>query len=716
MRSGGDPPAFQWAPHAERHDKRHAASVQREHARVVEVIVGAELPVGARVRRSHRSFVDRSRSARAGLGAPLLESAPLVMKKTGIFHRVAPLALASTLASCAVDRREFEPDLVAAAGATGSSPRAEAPAPAGTGGAPPAMGGAGSSGTPVVSAPVLPLLANGAACDSAGRCESSRCEATVSGSSVCCALDCADDARCSADGASCAALARAAGQACGTGIACASGLGCMPAGSGSSACCSATCAAGEFCVEGGTRCAEPLRQTGAACTESGECLTGYCDLDRSVCRDNPCAGAIAGSYCARGGQCDAEGSCTFTGMGMVAAGAAHTCAVLTDGNVRCWGSNEFGQLGALLDQPIVGDDELPSETPGLVVTFGARRALQVSGGVGHTCVLLDDGNVRCWGRNLENQLTPTRADGDVFLPAGERAVQVDTGGGHSCALLASGNATCWGFNSSGQCGFGHNLLLTNVELGLIELTEPARMVSTGSADSCALLASGALTCWGRGGAALGYASAGDRPNPVGNVDVGGAVSFVSSGTGSTCAVIEGGFVRCWGEADEGKLGYAHPDDIGLVETPGQAAVLVASNGRALGGNIQLGGGGVVQVEVNIDSGHTCARFSGGAVRCWGDNDSGSLGYGHDVNIGDDETPAQAAQLGPDQLGGDVPLGRGALALAAGGRCAVLNDRSVICWGRNTTGQLGMPALFDAGTPDVTPAALIASGIGPVRIE
>jgi alpha-tubulin suppressor-like RCC1 family protein len=403
-------------------------------------------------------------------------------------------------------------------------------------------------------------------------------------------------------------------------------------------------------------------------------------------------------------------------MGMVAAGASHTCAVLSDGNVRCWGSNEFGELGALLDQPFVGDDETPSQATGLEVSFGGRRAIQVSGGFSFTCALLEDGNVRCWGRNVDNELAPRRADGDVFLPAGERAVQIDTGGTHSCALLASGNVTCWGSNTVGQCGFGHDLPLEDVELGVVELSEPARLVSTGSADACAVLASGGLTCWGRGGAALGYASAGNRRAPLDNVDVGAPVVSVSAGSNTTCAIIEGGFVRCWGTGASGKLGYAHPDDIGLTQTPAQAASLLASNGRPLGGNVPLGGGGVVQVEVNFDSGHVCVRFTGGAVRCWGDNRSGSLGYGHEENIGDDETPAQAAQLGPNQLGGDVPLGRSALALAAGGRCAVLNDRSVICWGRNSFGQLGMPALFDAGTPDVTPAELLASGIGPVRIE
>ncbi len=583
-----------------------------------------------------------------------------------------------------------------------------------------ALPGAGGS-SEVRNVPVISLASNGQSCQTGEACESSRCEATASaGAQVCCALDCPGDARCSADGSRCEPLPRALGQACGEGLGCVAGLACMQAAVGQSVCCASTCQSGEFCVDQGARCAAPLRVTGATCTESGQCISGYCGIDRKVCAVNPCEGVPTGKYCGRGAQCDAAGLCAFTGMGIVSGGSAHTCAVLSNGNVRCWGNNENGELGVLPEQLLIGDapEEIPSQVAGLELSFDGRRAVQVSAGGFHSCALLEDGNVRCWGRNTETQLVPTRQNGgDIFLPRGETAAQIDTGGGHTCALLDSGQVTCWGFNTTGQDGFGHNQPLANADLGIVALPERAKLVTAGAASSCAVLESGALSCWGQGAnGVLGYGEASSRFAPMGNVDVGGPVIYAAIGSRVTCVVITGGFVRCWGDNASGILGYAHAEDIGLLQTPAQAATLTAANGRPLGGDVALGGGGVVQVEVNTDSGHVCARFSGGAVRCWGDNNSGSLGYGHLEDIGDDETPAQAALFGPNQLGGDVPFGQSVLALATGGRCAVLLDRSLICWGRNSQGQLGLPALFPAGTPDLTPLEVIQSGIGPVSIE
>lgn len=633
---------------------------------------------------------------------------------------VLGLALTPLLAGCGVDAREFEAPPLAmfgGAGAAGGSGLGQA----GSGGAPgssviASVAGAGAT-------PVVEVLNTGAACISDDRCESGNCEATaVDGALVCCAGACAADARCRADGLACEPVARLRGESCSESLACAAGLTCAAADAAQNVCCASACNPGEFCVEGGARCLAPLGVAGSPCTEGGQCVSGYCDVDRRVCAANPClAGGIVGSYCGRGSQCDVGGQCTFTAMGMLAAGGAHTCAILSSGGVRCWGENSEGALGALPENADVGDtlDEIPSQVPGLQVTFGTRRAVQVAAGTDHSCALLDDGNVRCWGQASAGQLAPVRTDGDIFLPVGERAVQIDAGGAHTCALLASGGVACWGDNSIGQLGIGTNTpIVPTAAMPAALLTERASYVTAGTSGTCAILEGGGLTCWGGGqNGTLGYAESGNRLAPGANVDVGGAVSYVTAAGQVTCAVITGGFVRCWGGARvEGVLGYGHTDDIGLTETPAQAATLLAANGRPLGGNVQLGGGGVVQVETSLDTGHVCARFAGGAVRCWGNNEAGTLGYGHEEVIGDDETPAEAAQLRPDRLGGDVPFGRTVLALATGGRCAVLNDRSVICWGRNTQGQLGMPALYPDGTPDLTPQELIEQGIGPVSVE
>lgn len=147
----------------------------------------------------------------------------------------------------------------------------------------------------------------------------------------------------------------------------------------------------------------------------------------------------------------------------VALGDAHSCALLDDRTVKCWGKNDHGQLG-LGDTGHRGwnlwqmGDALP------VVPLGA--AVQaIAAGADHSCALLVDGRVKCWGKNDAGQLGQGNTSdlGDqpgelealapVDLGPGEKAVAIDVGT-HSCALLASGGIKCWGSNSAGELGQG----------------------------------------------------------------------------------------------------------------------------------------------------------------------------------------------------------------------------------------------------------------------
>jgi alpha-tubulin suppressor-like RCC1 family protein len=119
------------------------------------------------------------------------------------------------------------------------------------------------------------------------------------------------------------------------------------------------------------------------------------------------------------------------------------------------------------------------------------------------------------------------------------------------------------------------------------------------------------------------------------------------------------------------------------------------------------GGGVVQLTQIADSRAVCARFRGGAVRCWGQNDKGQLGYGHSETLGAKYTPdeLQFRPAGERIAGGDVPLPGSTLVLAEGGRCALLVDGALYCWGDNEDGELGLPAEFPAGSKTRTPAEM-----------
>ena len=160
-------------------------------------------------------------------------------------------------------------------------------------------------------------------------------------------------------------------------------------------------------------------------------------------------------------------------------------------------------------------------------------------------------------------------------------------------------------------------------------------VSVGNDQTCALLESGNVRCWGIGiYGRLGYGntnSIGDDETPasVGDVNVGAPVAQIATGE-NTCARLTNGNVRCWGRADNG-LGYMNEETIGDNETPASA------------GDVNIGAS-VAQVAVGRY--HVCAVLTSGALRCWGAGYVGQLGYGNTKFIGDNETPASA---------GDVPV-------------------------------------------------------------
>jgi alpha-tubulin suppressor-like RCC1 family protein len=443
-------------------------------------------------------------------------------------------------------------------------------------------------------------------------------------------------------------------------------------------------------------------------------------------------------------------------MGRVAAGTRHTCAIRDNGNVRCWGSNDSGQLGADIELPFVGDDEDPARVSNLEIDFG-RDVVQVTAGFGHTCVLFEgeDGKVRCWGRVVGDQTLGTVVGllgtddvelnrlgfvnplmtGDVRLS--EPAVQISAASGdaHTCALLASGKVSCWGINDRGQCGIGNrsasvggasNEVLPTIDLDPNDPDMRAVQVSAGDGHTCALLSKGGrVTCWGLGSnGRLGYGDNSDRLAPRDSVAIGEPALQIAAGSGHTCALLERGRVRCWGDNTDGVLGYGHDVDIGDDETPEQAVTMLRSpnSSAVLGGDARIGGAGVVQITAVADTNAMCARFASGVVRCWGQNGRGQLGYGHTETLGA-QFPPEALyyrSIGTHFAGGDVPLGGLAVALAGGGRCALVRPEgaststarsSLYCWGTNSDAQLGLPAAFTIGSHTRTPVEL-----GPVFWE
>jgi alpha-tubulin suppressor-like RCC1 family protein len=205
-----------------------------------------------------------------------------------------------------------------------------------------------------------------------------------------------------------------------------------------------------------------------------------------------------------------------------------------------------------------------------------------------------------------------------------------------------------------------------------------RTVVAGANHTCALLATGAIRCWGSGtNGRLGYnatTSVGDGIGPAinsaGDVPLGASAVQISAGNGHTCAVLSTGAVRCWGVGGSGQLGYNNTLNVG--DSAG-TSILAA-------GDVPLGGS-AKQVAAGFL--HTCALLVGGTVRCWGSGANGPLGYNNGASVGDGVGIAITAA-------GDVPLGGTATQITAGNTvsCALLTTGAVRCWGFGGGGVLG----------------------------
>ncbi|MCP9955542.1 RCC1 domain-containing protein [Actinomadura madurae] len=358
----------------------------------------------------------------------------------------------------------------------------------------------------------------------------------------------------------------------------------------------------------------------------------------------------------------------------VATGALHSCAVLVDGGVVCWGQNRFGVLGSGAQDGAnvsIGDDETPADVPvggDIMVDLGRNRtAKAIAAGGSHTCVIDDLDDVMCWGLSSKGQLGYPNTEeiiGDDEDPAQVNAVElgrrtvraIAAGEDHTCAVTESGAVYCWGDNTHGQLGLpdltdqiGDDE--TPLAAGAVDLNGMKAVdITAGRAHTCATLEDATLRCWGDntyGATGLGTPGL-DLPPDSGPVDLGGTgVTTAVAGYDHTCTALAGSVhhVRCWGrvgwQSKDGRLGL--PDlgtfeDLGDDELPSSASW------------VRLAGESVVALAAGTV--HTCAVTTAGAVRCWGDNVDGALGNALGVSsvIGDDETPGATR---PISLGATV---------------------------------------------------------------
>lgn len=364
-----------------------------------------------------------------------------------------------------------------------------------------------------------------------------------------------------------------------------------------------------------------------------------------------------------------------------AAGGRHAC-VLRTGVVSCWGQSLFGQLG--------GGDTAGKENPTPVDLGAGRTAKAISVGRFHTCAILDTNALKCWGQNTYAQLglgdTQNRGDdpgemGDalpaVDLGVGRTVKSVSAGELGTCAVLDDDTLKCWGYGSSGQLGNGATQTIGDdagemgAALAPVDLGAGAkvRQVSVGLAHTCALLASGAVKCFGVGGR-LGLgdgkgrgAAPGDMGDALPAVDLGaGKVARISAGGSHTCALFDTGSIKCWGVNASGQLGIGSSNPVGAA--PGQMGAALATTD--VGGPARMLSAGYA---------HTCALLDGGVVKCWGENQFGELGLGALRDRRGDEPGEMGAALQP-------AVSKGAVAVSAcrDCTCVMMDDNLPRCFG------------------------------------
>jgi len=282
------------------------------------------------------------------------------------------------------------------------------------------------------------------------------------------------------------------------------------------------------------------------------------------------------------------------------------------------------------------------------------------------CALLNDGTVRCWGKNYHGELGNGTTDFSytpVRVKELSAVTSISSGSLHYCAIRMDKTVYCWGYNSNGELGNGkneHSLIPTRV-IGI----SSAVSIDAGLSHNCAVLQNGTIKCWGRN--SRGQLGDGTTTNSLAPVEVrgiGNAVA-VAIGTRHTCAILRNRMVMGWGLNERGELGDGTGKD-SLIPIFVQDLTAV--------------------VELGAGDGHTCALRENHTIWCWGHNYAGQLG-----------NATYHWALRPVKVKG-ITNGQSVKGGGLAHTCALLQDETVWCWGINSTGQLGAPPKPDSPIP------------------
>lgn len=365
------------------------------------------------------------------------------------------------------------------------------------------------------------------------------------------------------------------------------------------------------------------------------------------------------------------------------AGDNHACVILS-GKVFCWGSNATLQLGTATD---VTSSSTPLEVQGI------STAVELAAGWGHTCALLENMTMKCWGSNQSLQLGTSDSTSDLqvptLVPNLSNITSIAAGASATCAIVGgvgakigdAGGVKCWGNNGpqdlfSGESApyLGRATITTTTHVpGYVrssgaDLSSDVARISVGQDYGCAVMTNKTAKCWGDNTQdKLGVGSvAAYNVARLGAVDVGGLTGIAAMSTGSShaCAILETTEMKCWGSFDSGQLG-ADKDFMQIAaDYTGGKYTVKEKRGSALNFS--------PATSVDASQSRTCALRSGQAA-CWGGGD----GY----------IIAPVAVVGVSD----------ATVIEAGNTftCVSNSTNAVSCWGTNNVGQLGNGVKIDS---------------------
>ena len=411
----------------------------------------------------------------------------------------------------------------------------------------------------------------------------------------------------------------------------------------------------------------------------------------------------------------------------IALGQDHTCALSSAGQIKCWGDNDYGQLGT-------GDKESAGHIANTMghylrtVDIGTNvLAKDICAGGEFSCAMTTKGAVKCWGYNYYGQLGQERDNGYIGAAPNQMgdalpwtdlgddfvATQVQCGGNFACALSSTGKVKCWGRNQASELGLpaqpvdriGKKKGDMGNQLPYLPLPGPVTHLSVAGETVCAA-AEQKIYCWGSnfwGGVGTeqkektvalskdGVPNLVDAKLEAPEVKIG--IDLLTTGFSHSCAMYHvvsespqdsKQKIKCWGLNGFGQWGAgSRIHDAGLTKD---------SMGTHLPETI-TGATDITHFGAYED--HSCIRTKRGLVKCWGYNEEGQLGQGDRKARGRD----------PDEMGENlapINLGLPALSINTGGSmsshaCAILINHGVKCWGENQRETLGYEDKVTRGT-------------------